>query len=269
MLLMKMQKTTFLLFSLIIFGFQMSYSQEITGIATYKSFVKLDLKIDSTQVSSEMRAQIEQMVKQQTQKEYDLQFNKDELLFREKEKLAAPGNTMFENAMISSVGGIGILYQNLNENLEVHQADILGKMFLVSDSLKHHDWTLEKETKNIGEYVCFKATQSNVFKNEETGKNEESVIVAWYTPQIPIGGGPMGHGGLPGLILEIQSGDVTYLCNQIILNPKGGVKIAPPKNGKKVSKEEFEEIKEKKLLEMQKQSSNSGNSKTIEIRVGG
>ncbi|HLW32241.1 MAG TPA: GLPGLI family protein [Aequorivita sp.] len=264
-----MKKTTYLLLPLILFVFQMSYSQEITGIATYKSFAKLDLKMDSTQVSAEMRDQIKQMIKQHTQKEYDLYFNKNEMLFKEKEKLAAPGNKMFENASVSSFGGIGVMYQNLKENLEIHQTEILGKMFLVSDTLQKHEWTLEKETKNIGEYVCFKATRTSVLENKETGENRESVITAWYTPQIPVAGGPSGHGGLPGLILEVQSGDVTFLCNQIILNPKNGVNIAAPKKGQMVSKEEFEAIKEKKLMEMQEQTSFPSNSKTIEIRVGG
>lgn len=266
-----MKSTSLLLLSVIFFSFQISYSQEITGIATYKSFMKFDLKMDSTQVNAEMREQIKQLLKQQTQKEYDLHFNKNELLFKEKEKLAAPGNSMFENASVSSFGGIGILYQNLKENLEIHQSEILGKMFLVSDTLQKHEWTLEKETKNIGEYVCFKATLTTVLEDKETGENKESVVTAWYTPQIPVAGGPSGHGGLPGLILEVQSGDVTYLCNQIVLNPKAGVTIAPPNKGKAVSKDEFEEIKEHKLQEMQEQTSfpAGSNSRTIEIKVGG
>lgn len=265
---LKMKKSTFLLLLIIIFVFQISYAQEITGIATYKTFAKLDLKMDSTQVSAEMRDQIKQMIAQQTQKEYDLQFTKNEFLFKEKEKLETPGNTMFANATVTSFGGIGVLYQNVKENLEIHESDILGKLFLVADTLQKFDWTLGKETKNIGEYICFKATHKYISENKKTGENEEKLVTAWYTPQIPVNAGPNGHGGLPGLILEVQSGDVTFLCNQIVLNPKNGVNIAPPKKGKTVSKEEFEEIKEKKLLEMQEQTPYPGE-KTIEIKVGG
>lgn len=263
-----MKNTSVLFLSLILCVFQLSYSQDITGIATYKSFVKLDLRMDSTQISAEMHDQIKQLIRQETQKEYELQFNKNEMLFKEKEKLAAPGNTMFENATVTSYGGIGVLYQNLEENLEIHQSEILGKMFLVSDTLQKHEWTLEKETKNIGEYVCFKATFRYVLENKETGENKENIITAWYTPQIPVSAGPMGYGGLPGLILEVQSGDVTYLCNQIVLNPKRGVTIAPPKKGTTVSKEEFEKIKEQKRKEREEQTDFPG-SKSIEIRVGG
>lgn len=223
--------------------------------------------MDSTQVSAQMRDQIKQMLKEQTQKEYELQFNKDESLFKEKEKLAKPGNTIFANATVSSYGGIGVIYQNLKEKQTIHQSDILSKMFLVTDSIKSPDWILEKETKNIGEYVCFKATQSYTVKNE-SGEEMEKETVAWYTPQIPIPFGPMGNGGLPGLILEVKSGDVTYLCNQIVLNPKKGVIIAPPTKGKKVSREEFDEIRDQKLQESNGQRDFKGN-KTIEIKIGG
>ena len=247
--------------------FQAYYSQEITGVATYKSFVKMDMKMDSTQVSAEMREQIRQMVIQQTQKEYELQFNNNESLFKEKTKLDKPGNNMFENAVVSTYGGLESVYQNLKEGHQTSQRDILGKMFLINDTLGNKGWKLQKETKNIGEYVCFKA----VLPTEEGGEpaeNNEKETVAWYTPQIPLGFGPMGYGGLPGLILELKAGDVTYLCNQIVLNSKKGMDISVPTGGKEVSKEEFERIKDKKLQEKQEHT-HLRNSHTIEIKVGG
>ena len=263
-----MNKSIYLSLLSLLCASNFSFSQEITGIATYKSFVKLDMKMDSTQVSTEMLDQIKQMLKEQTQKEYELQFSKDESLFKEKEKLAKPGNTMFANATVTSSGGFGVIYQNLKEKQEIRQSDILGKLFLVIDSIKPSEWVLQKETKNIGEYVCFKATQTYTVENRETGEEIEKEMIAWYTPQIPMPIGPMGHGGLPGLILEVKSGDVIYLCNQIILNPKKGVIIALPSIGKKVSLEEFNKIKEQKLQESNNQRDFKGN-KTIEIKIGG
>ncbi|MDX1783718.1 MAG: GLPGLI family protein [Aequorivita vladivostokensis] len=246
--------------------FAQVYAQEITGIATYKSFLKFDLKLDSTQVPKAMHADLEHIIKQQTQKEYELQFTNNEAVYKEKEKLEAPGKGI-GGAMVSSTGGVGIWYKNLKDNRLIIQRDLYGKLFLIKDTMEELDWKLEKETKYIGEYVCFKATRTRIF-NSETGEKKETHIVAWYTPEIPVAFGPQGHYGLPGLILEVNDGDNTLLCNRIILNPKNGVEISEPRMGKKVSKTEYEEIYRKKTEEMKERNGFPG-SKTIEIRVGG
>lgn len=249
---------------------QTTFSQEIAGIATYKSFAKFDIKMDSTKVNREMQEQLTQMLKQQTQKEYELHFNKNEAVFKLKEKLDTPGNNPFAGSMVTSTGGFGVSYKNLKENRGTVQRDLLGKMFLIKDTLGKQDWKLEKETKNIGEYTCFKATSSRSSENSDTGEKTEIPIVAWYTPQIPAAFGPLNYGGLPGLILEVTDGDFSYLCNQIILNPKNGVDIAEPTKGKNVSMEEYLEIQDKKNKEMQERyQSPDPNSKTIEIKIGG
>ena len=233
-----MKKSTYPLIALLLFSvLQFSYSQEITGIATYKSFLKFDLKTDSTKVNDEMRDQFKQLINQQTQKEYELQFNNNEAVFKEKEKLETPGNEMFAGAMISRSGQFGSFYQNLKKNIYVNQIDLYSKLFLISDSIQKRDWILEKETKTIGEYTCFKATYVRVKKDEITGGQTETPITAWYTPQIPVAFGPMNHGGLPGLILEVNEGDYTYLCSKIVLNPKNAATIGPATKGKKVSQE--------------------------------
>ena len=59
-----------------------------------------------------------------------------------------------------------------------------------------------------------------------------TTIEAWYTLQIPVSSGPAEYWGLPGLILEVNSGNTTILCSKIILNPN-------------VYKEEKEEVKPK------------------------
>lgn len=243
-----MKKTIIIVF--LIFGnFIQAISQNISGIATYKSFVKTSIQLDSVEVSSEQREWLEKLIRDQTQKEYELVFNNKESLFQEKERLASPGSD-YENVTIMRTGGIGKLYVNRAENSFVNQTEILGKEFLVMDSLVNHEWKLEKETKNIGEYSCFKATRTTHNLNKETGEMEEEIIVAWYTPQIPLPLGPKDYGGLPGLILELQHKNTTYLCSQIVLNPKNSLSILIPKTGTKVSQKQFEEIQAKKAKEM-------------------
>ncbi|PHS67619.1 MAG: GLPGLI family protein [Flavobacterium sp.] len=262
-------------------------AQDFKGIATYKSQRKMDIQMDSTQMNDEMHQQMMAMLKKQFEKEYTLDFNKNESLYKEAENLAAPtGNTSGMQIVIAGSGEGDILYKNLTENRYATQSDVFGKIFLINDTLEQPEWKLEKETKNIGEYTCFKATfkrkvmmsssmtmsvNSKEEPKEPEQKEVEQTVTAWYTLQIPVKHGPGNYSGLPGLILEVSDGSETILCSRIIINPKGGVSIEEPKKGKKVNQKEFETILEKKMKEMDEQF-NSGrrdDGHSIEIRIGG
>lgn len=263
------------------------HAQDFQGIATYKTQRKLDIKLDSTQVPSEMQEQLLAMMKKQFEKEYTLDFNKDASLYKVVESLETP--TVSGGGMQIVVAGAGeadVLYKNISENRLANKSDIFGKSFLIKDSLPNLEWTLTKETKNIGEYTCFKATrtetrtvQSSFSSNEEEGTEassetteEEIIITAWYTPQIPLGHGPGRHHGLPGLILEISDGTQSILCSKIVLNPKDGVKVEEPTKGKEVTQEEYNAIMQEKMKEMQERyqpDNRRGNGNSFEIRIGG
>lgn len=53
--------------------------------------------------------------------------------------------------------------------------------------------TLEKESKQIGEYSCQKATI------QKGGRQ----FIAWFTTSVPISDGPLGIYGLPGMVVEL------------------------------------------------------------------
>ncbi|MBC3846184.1 GLPGLI family protein [Winogradskyella echinorum] len=57
------------------------------------------------------------------------------------------------------------------------------------------NWQITKETKTIGNYLCYKATTENF-----RGRNYE----VWFTYDIPIATGPWKFHGLPGLIIEVH-----------------------------------------------------------------
>ncbi|CAL2094094.1 putative GLPGLI family protein [Tenacibaculum sp. 190524A02b] len=71
----------------------------------------------------------------------------------------------------------------------------LGKKsyYIVEEVLPAIKWEITRETKKIGEYICFKALAR--FR----GRN----YTAWFTPQVPVLFGPYKFHGLKGLILEI------------------------------------------------------------------
>lgn len=261
-------------------------AQDFQGVATYKSKRKVEIKLDSTQMNSEMHQQMMEMLTKQFEKTFILSFNKEESVYKEEEALAPPQPAGMQ-IVVANVGGSDVLYKNLKEDRYTNQNDVFGKIFLIKDKLNNPEWKLESVTKSIGEYTCFKATTTreqqkrrpgqisiNREKDLDAEENNEPemetiTITAWYTPQIPVNAGPGNYHGLPGLILEVNDGTETVICSKIIINPKDEINISEPKNGKEVTQTEFDDIMEKKMKEMRERfDSNRGDGHEVEIRIG-
>ena len=138
-----------------------AYAQDFQGEATYKTQRSVDIKLDSTSnpgMTSDMQKQMQAMLKKQFQKTYMLSFNKEASIYKEEESLAPPqvGGSDFQ-VMVVDAGGSDVLYKNTKNKIYTDQKDTMGKVFLVKDDIEKIDWKLEKETKFIGQYQCFKA----------------------------------------------------------------------------------------------------------------
>lgn len=233
-------------------------------------------------ISPEQKKRIADRMKSMLEKTYVLTFNKVESIYKEEEKLESPGQGQGGRfrAMMSSFTG-GDQYKNVKENLFLQDQELFGKQFLIKDVLPKINWTMGSETKQIGKYMCFKATakipdsnfdftrfrrrpeqteqDSTKIKEDKTVDSKKMIDVeAWYTLQIPISHGPGEYWGLPGLILEVNSGRTTILCSKIIINPKENVVIKKPSKGKEVTQTEYKDIFEKKIEEIRSNFRRSG-----------
>jgi GLPGLI family protein len=253
-------------------------AQNFQGEATYKSKRQMQMELDSTQMDSDMQKRMMEMVKKQFEKTYILSFNKEESLFKEEEELEAPQPSGMQ-IVIAGMGGSDILYKNTKEERFANQNEMYGKVFLIEDKLVKQDWKLGSETKNIGNYTCYKATLIRERPVEidgmptpeqiENPEMEEYTTTAWYTPQIPVSNGPRSYHGLPGLILEVNDGSETIICSKIVMNPKDKVSISEPTKGKKVNQEEYNTIMEKKMKQMRERfqrEDHDGDGMSIRIR---
>tara|TARA_R110001592_G_scaffold325866_5_gene606545 strand:+ start:1758 stop:2591 length:834 start_codon:yes stop_codon:yes gene_type:complete len=237
--------------------------QDFQGKAYYFSKAKMDLGTWGARLNEGQKKEVEARLKNRLQKNYVLTFNKEESFFEEEDQLdAMSGATDSWGKNFTP----GHQYKNVKTNSQVQNQEFYGKNFLVKDSLQPIVWVMGKETKEIGNYTCFKATAS-IPTNELTWYNFSwnrlnettddsakddiamTIVEAWYTPQIPVGHGPLEYWGLPGLILEVSAGNTTMLCSKIIINPKEQVEIKAPEKGKIVSKQEYQQIISKKMIE--------------------
>lgn len=248
-----------------------SNAQEFQGQAYYFSKSTMELGSWGARMSEAQKKQIAMRLKNRLEKTYVLNFNKEESVFNEEDKLdAISGATDSWGKNFSQ----GEQYKNVKENALVQSQEFYGKQFLVKDELQKFDWKMGSETKQIGQYMCFKATalvpslELNWYDfswsdlrpeiNEATadsGKVEEpeikmTAIEAWYTPQIPVGHGPGEYWGLPGLILEVNADNTTILCSKIVINPQTKINIEAPKKGTEITKSKYQETIQGKMIEM-------------------
>lgn len=245
--------------------------EEFQGKAYYFSKSKMELGSWGARMSEEQKKEVASRLKNRLEKTYLLTFNKEESFFEEQDKLdAISGATDSWGKNFVP----GDQYKNVKTNSQVQNQEFYGKNFLVKDKLQPIAWELGTETKNIGQYTCFKATASiptneltwydfswsklaNRNKKQtdtiqgETKKVEIKItaVEAWYTPQIPVSHGPLEYWGLPGLILEVSAGNTTLLCSKIVLNPEEKIKIEMPDKGKEVTKNEYQNIIQEKMKE--------------------
>lgn len=118
-----------------------------------------------------------------------------------------------------------------------------------------YNWNLTKETKKIGKYSVFKAILKvdNEKKTQENSllsliEDSDTIITAWFAPEIPFSNGPGPFHGLPGLILAIDDGTTTLVCKEIEFLDQE-IEIVKPTTGKKISLKDFIVLKDFKLRE--------------------
>ena len=282
------------------------FTQNISGKAFYESKTTVDMsEWGGRQMSEDQKRMIAERMRSMLEKTFILTFNGNESIYKEQEKLdAGPGFGGYGRMMMSSFTA-GKQYKNLETNQILEEREFFGKQFLVNDTITNLQWTVGKESKQIGEYLVIKATamkqldpndmamarrrprrdrgdeeknegeavedstKTNTDPFDEIEVPKEVLVTAWFTPQIPIKNGPGEYAGLPGLILEMNIDRTTILCSKIVLNPKEADNITAPDTGKEVTREEYNKIVKDKLDEMREDFRNRGGRRDGGRRFGG
>lgn len=281
-----------------VFGFAItSFAQNFQGMAVYESKTTIsDFKMEGRDITPEMQKMIQERMKKMLEKTFVLNFDRSTSIYKEEEKLDAPGQQGPGSRMMNSMmGSGGTFFKNVKEKSYTVDKEFMGKEFLIVDSLPKLNWKLETETKKIGDYNCFKATavkpvSQSDFRNfrrkkEDTKSDEakkekttnfmedfempkEVTITAWYTPDVPVNQGPESYWGLPGLILEVNDGKTVIVCSKVVLNAKDKVEIKASKNGKVVKQKEYDDIVVKKMEEMREMSKGQQGGNRMQMRMG-
>ncbi len=129
---------------------------------------------------------------------------------------------------------INIIYSDLDKKVSVIKKDFYERTYLVKDSLRKINWKLTDETRVIAGYTCRRANALIL---------DSVYVVAFYTDEIHVSGGPESFNGLPGMILGVAlpRENVTWYATRVteqIVNP--GI-ITPPVSGKIVNNRQLKD----------------------------
>lgn len=119
-------------------------------------------------------------------------------------------DTKFETISITIRPYKSIHYKNYNTNTfrfesSQNNKDLINIDTSIKDSIPVYKWTLVDANQKIAGYNCKKATTK-----KNIGSRTQD-ITAWYCEDIPISDGPMDFSGLPGLIMQIEIGNLTIV----------------------------------------------------------
>ena len=88
------------------------------------------------------------------------------------------------------------IHRDFEKNATRDLITMLGKTYLVEDTLVPQQWKIHNDLKEVAGHVCMNATWEDTLKKQK--------IVAWFAQDIPLSAGPERFCGLPGLILEVD-----------------------------------------------------------------
>jgi GLPGLI family protein len=130
------------------------------------------------------------------------------------------------------------IYRDFENGKRLDIIDMLGKTYIVDDSLKVQKWKVMNKIKEVAGYMCMMAVSEDTIKGQK--------ITAWFADNLPVSGGPEQYSGLPGMILEldVNDGDIVTTAKEVKMRAVTEEEISIPKKikGKRVTTQKYEEM---------------------------
>jgi GLPGLI family protein len=161
-----------------------------------------------------------------------LSFSNNKTLFTPVEEETVAGGGYFANSPIAMQNNT--IYSDLDTKTGIFQKKVFDELFLVKDSTRKIKWKITDETREISGYTCRRANAIML---------DSIYVVAFYTTEIPVSGGPESFNGLPGMILGVAlpHENITWFATKVTdmtLTPNA---VVPPKKGKPMDGKGFKD----------------------------
>ncbi|QNR86204.1 GLPGLI family protein [Pedobacter riviphilus] len=180
---------------------------------------------------------------------WDYSFNDSSSIYKIK-----PKETLNDNNFFFIAGeNTNELYTDFSKKTRVIRKPIRGEDFILKDTIPYLHWKIMNDVRQIAGYECRKATAVI---------NDSVTVVAFYTDEILLKGGPEGFTGLPGMILglAIPRYSTTWFATKVEAKNVPILAITPPAKGKRTDTEkDF-----KKMLDLYTRYDDKKNPRKIE-----
>ncbi len=153
---------------------------------------------------------------------FDLSFGDNKTVYRP----GREGDNSRNYSWVIGPSKENIVIRDFNNQTMISSKKVFEDSYLIQDSFPAIDWKITDETRIIANFECRKAV----------GKICDSVyVVAFYTDEITISGGPESFGGLPGMILGIAIPRLytTWFATKVELVAPTAKDFVAPTKGKK------------------------------------
>lgn len=161
------------------------------------------------------------------------------LLFSHEKTLFTPGASVSDERVMGNDNPMAkqfnLVYTDLATDQSIIQKTAYEDTYLLKDSTRKINWKITDETREIAGYNCRRANAVIM---------DSVYVVAFYTNEIHVSGGPETFTGLPGMILglALPHENVTWFATKVT---EGGVQptaITPPKKGRPVNSKQLSAI---------------------------
>jgi len=159
---------------------------------------------------------------------FDLYFNTSKSLYKPGKEVEGGTKLWFAQSPASD----NVVMTDFSTEKVKANKTVFEQKFLVEDSMRKIEWKISDEIRTIADYKCRKAV----------GKIFDSVyVVAFYTEDIMVSGGPEMFSGLPGMILQlaIPRMHTTWVAQKIEMVKPKDTDFAVSDKGKKTTQKEL------------------------------
>jgi GLPGLI family protein len=124
--------------------------------------------------------------------------------------------------------------RNFENNTIKNILTMLGKVYIIEDTLIAQDWKILNDIKEVAGHICMNASWNDTLKKQ--------MVIAWFALDLPVSAGPEQFCGLPGLILEVNINDgAAIITADKIENKTLTTEFDLPKKikGKKIKEQDY------------------------------
>lgn len=131
-----------------------------------------------------------------------------------------------------------LIFRDFEKERKTEIIEMLGKTYVIEDSLKAPKWKVMNQIKDIDGHVCMLAVTDDTVKRMK--------VSAWFSQDLALPIGPGQYFGLPGAIMELSmnDGDVVITAIKVEMKPveKEAVELPKKMRGKKLDNVAYDNL---------------------------